>query len=307
MGCEGCFNRRRRFGVWDFVNAWPTIRLSLTIRSATAGTHIWYAISLVRATGSRSDGSDPRIESESGSGPHGDGFHRQVQSMRMVVAFSSRQWVPSTGPVNENGGGFFLTAKGSIDRSSKWEWWWLFPRLWDFGRNVRPFIPCQCFFCKVELSSRTLVHSLGQDQSTLAQRAETTVAECSLTSSCELDSEKIPTLCLDIGIVSPLRSCLVKGVCVVICNLPLALLVEWPGAFTYHCGNTGVERTPNKSQHTKLTLEKKILPPLLPVFELATFRSLVRRFTNKLSWPKWLSFDERSTESACVWGWTEMF
>ena len=41
--------------------------------------------------------------------------------------------------------------------------------------------------------------------------------------------------------------------------------------------NTGVERTPNKSQHTKLTLEKKILPPLLPGFELATFRWRVRR------------------------------
>ena len=37
------------------------------------------------------------------------------------------------------------------------------------------------------------------------------------------------------------------------------------------------------SQHTKLTLEKKTLPPLLPGFELATFRSRVRRSTNKLS------------------------
>ena len=33
----------------------------------------------------------------------------------------------------------------------------------------------------------------------------------------------------------------------------------------------------NKSQHRKLTLEKKILPPLLPGFEPATFRSRVRR------------------------------
>ena len=31
----------------------------------------------------------------------------------------------------------------------------------------------------------------------------------------------------------------------------------------------GAERTPNKSQHTKLTLEKKILPPLLPGFDLS--------------------------------------
>ncbi len=33
----------------------------------------------------------------------------------------------------------------------------------------------------------------------------------------------------------------------------------------------------NKSQHRKLTLEKKILPPLLQRFEPATFRSRVRR------------------------------
>ena len=33
----------------------------------------------------------------------------------------------------------------------------------------------------------------------------------------------------------------------------------------------------NKSHHRKLTLEKKILPPLLQGFELATFRSRVRR------------------------------
>ena len=35
----------------------------------------------------------------------------------------------------------------------------------------------------------------------------------------------------------------------------------------------GVERTPNKSQRTKLTLEKKILLPLLPGFKLGTCRS----------------------------------
>ena len=71
--------------------------------------------------------------------------------------------------------------------------------------------------------------------------------------------------------------CRVKGVCVFRCNLPPALLAEWPGSFTCHCGNAGLERTPNKSQHTKLTLEKIILPPLLPGFELAIFRSRVWR------------------------------
>ena len=57
----------------------------------------------------------------------------------------------------------------------------------------------------------------------------------------------------------------------------LHFLVEWPGSFTCQSGSTGVEWPSNKSQHTKLTLEKKILPPLLPGFELATYRSRVRR------------------------------
>ena len=83
--------------------------------------------------------------------------------------------------------------------------------------------------------------------------------------------------------VSPLRLRWVKGVCMIRCNLPPALLAEWPGSFTRHYGNMGVERTPNKSQYTKLTLEKKILPPLLPEFELATFRSRVRRSIKKPS------------------------
>ena len=59
-----------------------------------------------------------------------------------------------------------------------------------------------------------------------------------------------------------------------------------------------MEWTPNKSQHANLTLEKKILPPLLPGFELATleqkilppllpgfelatFRSRVRRYNQQ--------------------------
>ena len=61
------------------------------------------------------------------------------------------------------------------------------------------------------------------------------------------------------------------------CNLPPALLAEQAGSFTCHCGNMGMERTPNKRQHAKLILEKKILPPLLPGLELAAFRSRVRR------------------------------
>ena len=67
---------------------------------------------------------------------------------------------------------------------SLWWWWWrwLFTRMRGFGKRVRPFIPRLRIFIKVEVSSRTLISSLGQDQSTVAKPAETTVAECSLTS-----------------------------------------------------------------------------------------------------------------------------
>ena len=49
------------------------------------------------------------------------------------------------------------------------------------------------------------------------------------------------------------------------------------GVFYVPLRNVGVERTPNKSQPANLTLQKKIFPPLLLGFELATFRSRVRR------------------------------
>ena len=68
----------------------------------------------------------------------------------------------------------------------------------------------------------------------------------------------------------------VKGACIIRYNLPPALLAEWWGSFMCHCSNTGMEQTPNKSQHINLTLEKKILQPLLPGFELPTLRSQVQ-------------------------------
>ena len=49
---------------------------------------------------------------------------------------------------------------------------------------------------------------------------------------------------------------------VFICNLPSALLSEWPGSFVCYCSNMGVERI-LKIRVRKLTLEKKILLPLL--------------------------------------------
>ena len=65
--------------------------------------------------------------------------------------------------------------------TSPW-WWWLFPRVRGFWENVRQFVPRQRFFFFKWRLARANIHSLGQDQSTVAQRAETTVTECSLTS-----------------------------------------------------------------------------------------------------------------------------
>ena len=113
----------------------------------------------------------------------------------------------------------------------------------------------------------------------MAQRAETTVAECPLMScmwACFLIySHYACTVC-------QLQLRWVKGVCMFRCNLPPALFAEWPGSFTCHWGSTGVEQTPNKSLHAKLTQEKKILPQLLPGIELETFRSWVRRSTKQV-------------------------
>ena len=53
----------------------------------------------------------------------------------------------------------------------------------DFGRIYDHSFPACAFFffSKWKLAPRTLIHSLGQDQSTVAHLAETTVAGCSLT------------------------------------------------------------------------------------------------------------------------------
>ena len=87
------------------------------------------------------------------------------------------------------------------------------------------------------------------------------------------------------GIVRLLWLHWVKDVCMSRCNLPPILLAEWPGSFTCHCSTTGVEWTLNKSQYTKLTLERKILLPLLLRFEFATFciLSIMRKILPPLS------------------------
>ena len=68
---------------------------------------------------------------------------------------------------------------------SKW-WWWLFPRVRGFWEYVWLFISRLCFFFllfKWGLARTHQFHFLSQNESTVAQRAETTVTECSPTSS----------------------------------------------------------------------------------------------------------------------------
>ena len=57
----------------------------------------------------------------------------------------------------------------------------------------------------------------------------------------------------------------------------------------------------NKSQHRKSTLEKKILPPLLQGFELATFQSWVRR-SNHWAIPAPMSYLGCDSKLCPTWG-----
>ena len=75
------------------------------------------------------------------------------------------------------------------------------------------------------------VHSLDQDQSTVAKQAEMTVNEHAMW-ACFLDG--FSTLYLD-NIVGPFWLSLVKSVCKFRWNLTPAILTEWPGPVTCHC------------------------------------------------------------------------
>ena len=132
-----------------------------------------------------------------------------------------------------------------------------------------------CFVLLVEISSCTLI-SLFRPGSVHIGSASWD--DCDQVFPDEFHVSSFPDrLLLDSGIVSPLWLHWVKDVCVFRWNLPPARLAEWPWSFTCHCSNTDVERTLNRSQHTKLTLEKKMLVLLLPGLEVATFWSWVRR------------------------------
>ena len=138
-----------------------------------------------------------------------------------------------------------------------------------------------CFVLLVEISSCTLI-SLFRPGSVHIGSASWD--DCDQVFPDEFHVSSFPDrLLLDSGIVSPLRLGGVKGLCVFRGNLPPARLAEWPWSVTCLYVNKGVEWTLNKSQHTKLTLEKKILPLFMLGFELATFWSRVQRSTNAVS------------------------
>ena len=83
-----------------------------------------------------------------------------------------------------------------------------------------------------------LIPLLCPDQSTVAQQAEMTVTKCSLTSCMWrflIGSHTKPGQ----RHRQPFRLHWVKGVCMFRCNLPPALLAEWPGSFTCDCSNRG--------------------------------------------------------------------
>ena len=99
-------------------------------------------------------------------------------------------------------------------------------RIWGERSTVHSLPALFFFFFKLRLARAHYFHSLGQDQSTVAQPTETTVTECSLTSCVWARFLMVPTLCLDSVIVGLLRLRWVKDVCVFGCNLPPALLAE---------------------------------------------------------------------------------
>ena len=114
-------------------------------------------------------------------------------------------------------------------------------------------------FFKVEICSRTLIPLFTPGS---VHSGSASWNDCGRVFPDELRvssfPERFPPLCLHSGIANPLGLRWVNGVCVFRCNLPRALLAEWPGSFTCHCGNTRVERTPNKSNLSTTS------PALLP-------------------------------------------
>ena len=121
---------------------------------------------------------------------------------------------------------FFLSMHVISLSSSWWWWWWLFRHVWGFGRMFdKLFSACVFLFCflfKVEISlhntNSTLYIRISPQWLSKLRRLWPSVPWWVL---CELDFDRVfpdklcvslflyrvPTLCLDSSIVSPLRLC----------------------------------------------------------------------------------------------------
>ena len=95
------------------------------------------------------------------------------------------------------------------------------------GRPDNSFPTCAFFFFKWRSAHAHQIPFFGgQDQSTVAQQAETTVAKCFLTSCVWARlSWQVLTLCLE-SIVSLLWLCWVRGVCMFRCSMLPAFFAE---------------------------------------------------------------------------------
>ena len=144
-----------------------------------------------------------------------------------------------------------------------------------FRENVQPFIPhlpIFFFFFLVANSLRTLI-PLFRPGSVHSGSASWDDSGLAFSASCVWTRfpDRFPNNAWTAALSTYSWLRWVKVVCVFRCNLPPAFLAEWRGLLCATVVTWGKEQTPSKSQHTKLTLEKKILLLLQPGFELATF------------------------------------
>ena len=155
-------------------------------------------------------------------------------------------------------------------------WWWFFCRWRGLWRKVWRFIPrLRFFFLKVEFSSRTPIPlfflkariipqwfiELRRRRPCVPGRVACELASLIGSQTTAWTEESAPSNFVESRVHAYLTVTFQPA--------------EWPESFTCQCDKTWMKRTPNKSQHWKLTLAKKILPRLLPGFDSTTTWSRV--------------------------------
>ena len=129
------------------------------------------------------------------------------------------------------------------------------------GDEVRQIIPCLRFFFKADIVD-TICCLLNRISAQWLSKLRRLLTSVLLRFARELVSLiSMPGQHRQLTPTSLIGS---RVYCVFTINLPPALLAERPGLLRATAITRGVERTLNKRQHKKLTLEKKICLPLLP-------------------------------------------